>query len=113
MNIHTMHLNYKNFNSIKQWSKIIELRLFDKKRQGIKVWDKILFVNNDDKNQTIIKVVLWILIYKNFEQILNEYKIEYFWANNIKSALKWLYKLYTKEDEERYGIVWIRLSSDI
>ncbi len=113
MKTHTMHLDDKSFDQISQWSKTIELRLFDEKRQKLVVWDSILFINNSNLNETIQKEIVWLLIYKDFASILGDYPVNYFWGYDIETTLASLYHIYTKEDESKYGVVWIRLSSTI
>ena len=47
--MHTMNVKTKYYNLLKSGKKIIELRLFDEKRQKIKIGDEILF--SDSSNQ--------------------------------------------------------------
>ena len=43
--LHKMKLNESPFERIKNWTKMIEFRLYDEKRKQIKVGDKIEFSN--------------------------------------------------------------------
>ncbi len=54
---HEMTLREKPFSSIASGSKVIELRLFDEKRQGIAVGDTIRFTHVESGEQVAVTVV--------------------------------------------------------
>ncbi len=106
-----MKLHQKPYQNIKEWIKKIELRLYDKKRQQIKLWDTIEFTNNDNKSDFIIhKKVTWLLHYQKFEDIINDFELSMFgdWIEK-QTLIETLYTFYSKEDEQRYWILGIRI----
>ena len=67
-----LHLDDKPFNSIKNGTKTIEMRLNDEKRRKLKVNDIIEFENR--KTKEIIKAkIIKLYIFKNFEELYNNF----------------------------------------
>lgn len=108
---HIMKLQPKYFECMKKGSKIIEVRLFDEKRRNIKIGDEIEFLKEPEKTEKLITKVKELLIYPSFEELLNNYPIEYFADNTHTKTelLKVLNEFYTKEEQEKYGVVGIRI----
>ena len=110
-----MHLYVKPFEDIKGGRKIREYRLNDEKRQKLKLGDKIEFLKLPDLNESVIVEVEGLLHYKNwyscyedfFEQDLSDY------YENIEAAVKDTYEnWWSKEKEEKYGCLIIKLKRD-
>ncbi len=106
-----MKLRQDPYQAIREWTKKIELRLYDEKRQKIKLWDTIEFINQDNESDTILsKIVIWLLHYNTFEDIINDFELSVFGHYPEKSILiNILYTFYSKEDEQKYWILGIKI----
>ena len=67
---HTLKLQPKYYEAVKNGIKVIELRLLDEKRKNIKLDDEIEFKKEPDLKESIVTKVKGILLYKSFEDIL-------------------------------------------
>ena len=67
-NIHHMKLYNDSFESIKNKTKTIEMRLNDEKRSVIKIADIIIFTNTTTLEQLKVKVIN-LYRYDNFDQL--------------------------------------------
>ncbi len=65
MKIHEMSLRDRPYRTIADGTKIIEMRLFDKKRQAISVGD-ILRFTNEESGETVRAVVLGLHRFPDF-----------------------------------------------
>ena len=108
---HVLKLRPKYFECIKNGSKIIELRLLDEKRQRVKIGDEVEFLKEPELKENLITKVCGLLIYPSFEDILEDYPISYFSDDNTtkEELLESLNTFYSKEQQEEYGIVGIRI----
>ena len=110
MQTHQMKLRARPYICIKNGSKKIELRLNDEKRQIINLWDIIEFANQENDQDEIIKEeVLWLLRYNSFTDITNDFDASIFGDRSKDELLDLLYQFYSKEDEKKYWILWIRI----
>lgn len=105
-NIHQMKLNPKPFAQIQQGAKTVEIRLYDEKRRSLKVGDRIIFSRADDESQKIETEVVSLDVFKTFKELCCAYNPV---AYGSVSADEWvdMYKYYSKEDEERFGVVGV------
>jgi len=111
--LHKMKLTAPAFDAIKSGKKIIEIRLYDAKRRIINIEDKIEFTREPDKKEKIKVQVTGLLRYNAFRDLLEDYPLKYFGANNKRDLLKNLYSYYTKEKESQYGVIGIRIKKII
>lgn len=110
MQTHKMKLRARPYICIKNGSKKIELRLNDEKRQIINLWDMIEFVNQEnDQDEVIKEEVIWLLKYNSFTDIINDFDANIFGDRPKDELLDLLYQFYSKEDEKKYWILWIRI----
>lgn len=111
MKTYNMKLMTKYFDYIKNGSKKIELRLNDEKRKNIKIGDEIIFEELAD-NPRYLKAKVIDLYYENsFNDLIEKYNIELFadkYATK-EELIKILNDIYSKEEQEKYGIVGIRI----
>ena len=107
-----MKLNERYFEYIKSGTKRIELRLNDEKRKSIKIGDKIRFLKLPKLDEYIDVTVEDLIKYNNFNEIINKYPIEILACKrmNKKELLKDLEEFYSKEKQEKYGILGIKFS---
>lgn len=108
--IHEMKLNEKPFNNIDKGIKKLELRLFDEKRSKINLNDYIIFKNTSDLSKTLKVKVIGLLRYNTFEELFKD--IDYNIsgpANSLSEKLANIHKIYSEEEEKKYGILAIHV----
>ncbi len=108
--IHSMKLLADPFNKIQSKSKIVEIRLQDPKRQKLKVGDQIKFTNLSNPTQTLSVTISNLLHFKSFTQMLNNIELSLLGHSSTSTKeeyLKSIYSIYTKEQEQKYGVVAI------
>lgn len=109
---HYMNLCSEPFNSIKNKEKIYELRLLDTKRQKVKVGDTITFTNLDNKKTISVKVI-GLHKFSSFEELYNNLPLDkcgYNKSNINKANPKDMEKYYSRENQDKYGVVGIEIS---
>ena len=104
-----MHLKEEPFNSIKNGTKTIEMRLFDEKRQQLKIGENIKFINDKTGEELLTKIVnlhkfkSFEELYKNFDKIKLGYKE---WEVAKSSDML---KYYPQSEQQKYGVVGIEI----
>lgn len=104
-----MHLKEEPFNSIKNGTKTIEMRLFDEKRQQLKIGENIKFINGKTGEELLTKIVnlhkfkSFEELYKNFDKIKLGYKE---WEVAKSSDML---KYYPQSEQQKYGVVGIEI----
>ncbi len=107
---HYMSLNVPSFERIRDGSKVIELRLYDEKRQLIQIGDEIAFKPAEGVAEAIETKVTALLRYPTFASMIDDLPLEWF-GNPDKQALKQgVYQHYNPEDERRNGVLGIRIT---
>lgn len=109
--IHELKLQPKYYNYILNGTKRIELRLYDEKRQKIKIGDTIKFLKEPNLEESFNVKVVDLLIYNSFDELFKDYDISILsdkseTKENLKEALE---EFYTKEKQEQYGVVGIKI----
>ena len=109
MNLHEMNLQPKYYDFIKDGTKRIELRLYDKKRQKIKLGDEIEFSKSE--TEKFKAKVAGLIRYQSFEDLFKDFPIEILADKTVTKdeLLNALSKFYTKEKQQEFGIVGIRI----
>ena len=109
--IHEMKLQPEYFNFILNGTKRIEIRLNDEKRQNIKLGDKIKFLKEPDLNESFEAQVIGLLRYNSFEEMFKDYDISILSDNSMtkEELISVLEQFYTKEKQEKYGVLGIRI----
>ena len=111
MQEHKMKLMPEYFDYIKNGTKRIEVRLNDEKRQLIHIGDYITFEKVSDEPE-YLKVQVTDLYYESsFSNLLDKHDMVLFASNNItkEELLNILDQFYTKEEQDKYGVVGIRI----
>ncbi len=104
-----MHLKEEPFNSIKNGTKTIEMRLFDEKRQQLKIGENIKFINDKTGEELLTQIVnlhkfkSFEELYKNFDKIKLGYKE---WEVAKSSDML---KYYPQSEQQKYGVVGIEI----
>ncbi len=109
--IHEMKLQLEYFNFILNGTKRIEIRLNDEKRQNIKLGDKIKFLKEPDLNESFEAQVIGLLRYNSFEEMFKDYDISILSDKSMtkEELISVLEQFYTKEKQEKYGVLGIRI----
>jgi len=106
-----MKLQPKYFEYILNGTKRIEIRLNDEKRQLIKLRDTLKFLKEPDLNEYFYAEVIGLLRYNNFEDMFKDFDISMLADKSMtkEELLNALETFYTKEKQEKYGVLGIRL----
>ena len=109
--LHEMKLQPEYFNFILNGTKRIEIRLNDEKRQNIKLGDKIKFLKEPDLNESFEAQVIGLLRYNSFEEMFKDYDITILSDKSMtkEELISVLEQFYTKEKQEKYGVLGIRI----
>lgn len=106
-----MKLQPDFYNYMLNGTKRIEIRLNGEKRKYIKVGDKIKFYKEPNLEEYFLTEVVEILKFNDFREMIDNLKIEEL-ADEILTKdelLSTLEKYYTKEQQEKYGTLGIRI----
>lgn len=108
--VHDMKLNEKPFTNIDKGIKKIELRLYDEKRSTINLNDFIIFHKTTDLSQIIKVKVTGLLRYNSFEDLFKDVDFNICGpANDLSEKLNNIHKIYSVEEEKKYGILAIHI----
>lgn len=104
-----MKLNKEPYEKIDKGTKKVELRLYDEKRKLLKVNDYIEFTNRSDQRKLLV-IIENLKVYKNFEELYKEYdKIEMGYEVEEVADPKDMQEYYSKEEQEKYGVLAIKI----
>lgn len=116
----TMHLNGKMFDAVKAGTKTIEVRLFDEKRKLIDIDDYIEFSRMGGGDERIKKRVADLFLEETFEELfesstfdengdwVRQFTPEQFGSPKgctTEEFVDGMYQIYSKDDEEKYGVI--------
>ena len=104
-----MKLNPKYFEYMKNGTKEIEIRLNDDKRKNLKIGDEIIFQKEPELKEELYTTVENLFVEKSFEDAIMNLEIQQYadQKETRENFLKDLYKFYTKEQENKYGVIAI------
>jgi len=108
---HEMKLQSKYYDFILKGTKRIEIRLFDEKRQQIKIGDTIKFFKEPELTESFTVKVIGLLRYDTFENMFKDFDISVLADKSMtkKELIDVLEQFYTKEKQEQYGVLGIRI----
>lgn len=108
--MHELKLQPEYYNFILNGTKRIEIRLYDEKRQKIKLGDKIKFLKEPNLDESFIVRVVGLLRYNSFNDMFKDYDISVLASKSItkEELLSVLEQFYTKDKQEKYGVLGIR-----
>ena len=111
MKVHELKLQPKYYDYILNGTKRIELRLFDEKRQLIKIGDRIKFLNESNLEESFVVSVVGLLRYNSFIELFKDFDISMLADKSMTKGelLDVLSEFYTKEKQEKYGVIGIRI----
>lgn len=104
--LHKMKLNEDPFERMKNGTKTIEFRLFDKKRQQVKVGDQIEFSKLPNLNEKILVDVVKLYREDSFENLFKELYTD---KKEIARKINAMYEIYSPEKEQQYGVLGIKI----
>jgi ASC-1-like (ASCH) protein len=108
MNI-SMKLKAEPFEAIKTGRKDIELRLNDEKRQQLKLGDTITFSKLPENSETVQAKVTGLLHYPTFADLAKDFAPERMGGSEKASIIEGMTKYYSKEKQEIYNVLGIKL----
>ena len=108
---HEMKLQPEYYNFIVNGTKRIEIRLYDEKRQQIKIGDVIKFLKEPELNESFNAKVVGLLRYNSFEEMFKDFDISILSDESMTKdeLISVLEQFYTKEKQEKYGVLGIRI----
>lgn len=109
MQQYQMKLATEPYNKIASGNKVIESRLFDDKRQQISIGDQIVFSENDKPENSVTTVVKGLLRYQTFKALFADHNPALFGEESRDFLLTQIKQFYSDEDEQKYGVIGIRL----
>lgn len=104
-----MKLNNSPYEKIKNGTKTIELRLNDEKRKKLKINDIIEFTNRETLEKMKV-IVENIYHYPTFDELYKHFdKVSLGYEENDVANSKDMEQYYTKEQQEKYGVLGIKI----
>lgn len=110
--IYEMNLQNDPFEKIVTGEKTIELRLYDEKRSKLNIGDRIIFTNSANNKEKVVVVIRALYRYGNFIDLFSEIppeKCGYETGVKADSAALEMKKYYSNEQEQRYGVIGIKV----
>lgn len=107
-----MKLAKAPYDKIASGKKVIESRLFDEKRQQIAIGDQIVFSENDKPENSVTTEVKGLLRYQTFKELFADHDPSLFGEDSRDFLLTQIKQFYFDEDEQKYGVVGIRIQLD-
>ena len=106
---HEVKLNNGPYVNIKNDTKTIELRLNDDKRQLLKIKDLIEFTNKETLEQMLVEIQN-LYHYPSFDELYKHFdKVSMGYKENDVADPKDMEKYYSKEEQEKYGVLGIEI----
>ena len=109
--IHEIKVKEIYYNKIKACEKIYEVRLLDEKRKQIKVGDTLRINKEPLMEEFLDGEVVDLVMFKSFDEMANSLPAKEIGFNgcNEKQIVDEYHKFYSKEVEQKYGVVAIKL----
>ena len=110
--LHQLKLQERFFNYIQNGTKRIELRLYDEKRRTINLGDEIEFLKLPDLNDKLRVKVCGLLRYNSFSDLFKDFDISILADKSMskEELLNVLQEFYTTEEQQKYGVLGIRIN---
>lgn len=106
---HQIKLSVEPFNQVASGAKVIESRLYDEKRQQIALGDEIEFSENDHPENKVNAKVIGLLRYQSFQDLFADHDPSLFGGESREFLLNQIKQFYSDKDEQKYGVVGIRI----
>lgn len=106
---HKMKLSSEPFDKIASREKVIESRLYDEKRQQISIGDEIEFCENENPERIVNVCVKGLLRYSLFKELFADHDPSLFGEASREFLLNQIKQFYSDEEEQKYGVIGIRI----
>lgn len=107
-----MKLFKEPFFRIKEGKKIIEVRLFDEKRQKVQIDDEIEFSLIDNPNEKIVVKAVGLSRFKTFRDLYSAFDYKKFGhpkGTTLEEQIRSIRECYTEQEEMKYGALGIHI----
>ena len=104
-----MKVDTKYYNLLKSDKKVIELRLFDEKRQNIKIGDEIIFSDANNPNNSFKAIVVNLYQAKNFEELCQSIKPEHAGFSSKTELVSVMERFYPFPLQQKFGVLGIKI----
>lgn len=108
MTTHQLHLHPEPFEHIRSGIKTVESRLFDEKRSTYEIGDVLVFTNRGNEKESIETTIIALHKESSFRALfLNDKTKAKFSTESVDELLRGIELYYSKDDQEKYGVVGI------
>ena len=107
--MHKMKVQTKYYNLLKSGKKVVELRLFDEKRQQIKIGDEIVFSNLSDTNDSFVARVINLYRAESFDKLCQIITPAQAGFTSKEELITVLQEFYTPDSQQKYGVLGIEI----
>ena len=105
-----LRLNKEPFESIKNGTKTIEMRLFDEKRQKYKIGDILIFKKRPEEIEILKTKIINLHKYPNFKELYKNFnKTLLGYKENEAAKPEDMETFYTIKEQQKYGVVGIEI----
>ena len=104
-----MKVQTKYYNLLKSGKKVVELRLFDEKRQQIKIGDEIVFSNLSDTNDSFVARVINLYRAESFDKLCQIITPAQAGFTSKEELITVLQEFYTPDSQQKYGVLGIEI----
>ena len=110
----TVHLHKEVFDIVEAGIKDVEIRLNDEKRRKLKVGDKLIFISRGNYTDQITAIVKKLVYFKDFVEVTKYYEMKkiYLEDTSLDEYLELMNKFYSKEEQEKYGVIAIEFEKE-
>ena len=110
----TVHLHKEVFDIVSEGVKDVEVRLNDEKRRQLKVGDKLIFISRGNYIDQITATVKKLVYFKDFVEVTKAYEMKriYLEDTTLEEYLELMNKFYSKEEQEKLGVVAIEFERE-
>ncbi len=109
---HTMKLTSDPFERIAKDIKLIEVRLFDDKKKKIEIGDTITFIELSNLKKFVKVEVIGLSKFNDFKTLFSVFGTNPFGhkkSTSINEQVKSMSKVYSKENEKKFGVLGIHI----
>ena len=110
MNTFELRLNKKPFESIKQGTKTIEMRLLDEKRKQYQIGDILIFKKRPEEIEMIKTKIINLHKVKSFKDLYDRFdKVKLGYSENEIANPEDMQEFYPTEEQQKFGVVGIEI----
>lgn len=111
MEVHTIGLQAIHYDNVLSGKKIYEGRLHDEKRKLFNIGDRIKILKDPLREESFFVEIINKYIFKSFKDMVEEINLKQlgFDSESKEEVIQVYRSFYSKEDEEKYGVVIFEL----